>query len=140
MPVGGRRAVHREGLRVTIGGVAIGVGLRTKTFFGLVFGGMFSGLPLLMSLIFAFWPTIYVLGPLVFIMMGLGYKLGGKLEWMESARGPEGKSGKGWVMGGSSSSGSSSSSDGGWSSGGGSSSGGSFGGGSSGGGGASGKW
>lgn len=123
---------------VGIGGFSIGIGLRTKTFFGLLFGGMFSGMPLLMSMLFAFWPTISVLLPLVLIMIGLGYRLGGKAEWQKSARGPRGKSSTGWVMGGSSSSGSSS--GGGWSSGGGSSSGGSFGGGSSGGGGASGKW
>ena len=132
------------GLFVALGGVVLGVGLRTRSIFPLIWGGLFGGIPFLMSLIPFFNAPVVVLGPLAMAMLAVGYIKGGTESWMTAARGGAPRKGQGtgsthWVMGGSSSS--SSSSRGGSSSGGGSSSsGGSFGGGSSGGGGASGSW
>jgi uncharacterized protein len=122
------------GIFVTIGFGMVGIGLRTKTGFPLLFGGFFGGMPLLMSLIM---PTVALLTlfPLAAGMTAVGYRLGGRKSWRDAFRngGKGGGSGSGWTMGKSgstSSTGSTGSS--------GSSS--SFGGGSSGGGGASGKW
>jgi uncharacterized protein len=111
------------GLFVAIGFLMVGVGLRTKTGFPLVFGSF-----LLTSV------AAVTLLPLAAGMAYLGFTLGKRQSWKDAFRnsgGGRGSSG-GWTMGGGSSSGSSSSSSGGSSS--------SFGGGSSGGGGASGKW
>jgi uncharacterized protein len=124
------------GLFVALGSLAFGVGLRTRSIVPLIWGGMFGGMPFLMSLIPFFNASVLVLGPLALAMLVLGYVKGGTDSWMKAARGTASGKGHatdstGWVMGGSSSS----------SKGGGSrSSGGSFGGGSSGGGGASGRW
>lgn len=120
------------GIFVTIGFGMVGIGLRTKTGFPLLFGGFFGGLPLLMSLIV---PTasLFTLFPLAAGMTAVGYRLGGRKSWRDAFRDKGGKGGgssSGWTMGSSGSSGSSSSS----------SSSSSFGGGSSGGGGASGRW
>lgn len=121
------------GIFITIGSLAIGVGLRARAVGPLLFGGLFVGFPLLISLVLAFVATVFILGPLAIAMMVWGFRLGAKASWREGARGTgRGGSGSGWVMGGSGSGGSGSSSSG--------SSGGSFGGGSSGGGGASGRW
>ncbi len=121
------------GIFITIGSLAIGAGVQSKTVGPILFGGMFTGIPSLMSILIAPWATLFVLGPLAVFMLIVGYRKGAKTLWANGAGG----SGGGWTMGGSG--GSSGSSDGGgWSSGG--SSGGSFGGGSSGGGGASGRW
>jgi uncharacterized protein len=123
---------------VTIGFVMLGAGVRTKTGFGLLFGSLFGGMPLLMSLAFAGRMSLFTLFPLAAGMFVAGWRLGGRQSWQEAFRNPGGgKGGKrggsssGWTMGGGSSSGGSSSS---------SSSSSSFGGGSSGGGGASGSW
>jgi uncharacterized protein len=122
---------------VAIGFSMVGIGLRTRTGFPLLFGGFFGGMPLLMSLITPM-ASLMTLFPLAAGMTVLGYRLGGREKWRAAFRdggkggkGGGGSSGSGWTMGTTSSSSGSSSS-------GGSSS--SFGGGSSGGGGASGKW
>ena len=121
------------GLFVTIGFGMLGIGLRTKTGFPVLFGSLFGGMPLLMSMAFIGKMALYTLVPWAIGMFAMGYRLGGRSSWRDAFR-DTGKGGSsssgGWTMGTSSSrSGSSSSS---------SSS--SFGGGSSGGGGASGKW
>jgi uncharacterized protein len=126
------------GLFVAIGFGMLGVGVRTKTGFPVLFGSFFGGMPLLMSLAFLGRLSLMTLVPLALFMTWLGMRIGKRDSWHDAFRtsGGSGSSGggssSGWKMGGgSSSSGSSSSS---------SSSGSSFGGGSSGGGGASGKW
>lgn len=123
------------GLFVAIGFTMVGVGLRTKTGFPLLFGGFFGGMPLLMALAIVTAVASVTLLPLALGMLVLGYRLGGRKSWRDAFRnsGKSSGSGSGWTMGGGSGSGSSSGS----SSGGSSSS---FGGGSSGGGGASGRW
>ena len=122
------------GLFVTIGFGMVGLGVRTKTGFPLLFGSFFGGMPLLMSLAFVGLLAWFILLPWALFVFAMGYRLGGRQSWRDAFRTGSGKggSGGGWVMGGGSSSGSSSSSSGGSSS--------SFGGGSSGGGGASGRW
>jgi uncharacterized protein len=125
------------GLFVTIGFSMLGVGLRSKTGFPVLFGSLFGGMPLFMSLAFAGKMSLYTLFPWALAMFVNGYRLGAKPAWRDAFRDSGGKGGgssSGWTMGTSSSSSGSSSS----SSSGGSSS--SFGGGSSGGGGASGRW
>jgi len=120
------------GLFVAIGSFMVGMGLRTKTAFPILFGGFFSGLPMLMALFVMFTVTLFTLAPFWLAMAAWGYRLGGRDQWKDTFRPGKGggkSSGGGWVMGGGGSGGSSS---------GGSSS--SFGGGSSGGGGASGRW
>ena len=127
------------GLFVTIGFGMVGIGIRTKTGFPLLFGSFFGGMPLLMSLAFIGRLSLYTLVPWALAMFVAGYRLGGRKSWRDAFRdtggGSGGSSGSGWTMGttssGSSSSGGSSSSSGSSSS---------FGGGSSGGGGASGRW
>ena len=118
------------GLFVTIGFFMIGVGVRTKTGFPLLFGGMFGGMPMLMSMAFAGLLGLAVLIPLASLMALVGYRTAGRPAMRDAFRKSSGTDRGGWTMGaGSGGSGSSS---------GGSSS--SFGGGSSGGGGASGRW
>lgn len=121
------------GVFVTIGSGMLGMGIRTKTIFPILFGGFFGGMPLLMSLIVAR-VSLMTLFPLALIMLVIGYRLGGRKSWRDAFRntgkGGGGSSG-GWTMGSSGSSSGSSSR---------SSSSSSFGGGSSGGGGASGRW
>jgi uncharacterized protein len=123
------------GLFVTIGFGMVGIGLRTKTGFPLLFGSFFGGMPLMMSLAFAGLLAWWILLPWALFVLVMGYRLGGRQSWRDSFRntGDGQGGGSGWTMGTTSkSSGSSSSSSGGSS--------GSFGGGSSGGGGASGRW
>lgn len=125
------------GMFVAIGSFMLGLGLRTKTVFPILFGGLFSGIPMLMALLLMFTVTLFTLLPFWFAMAVTGYLLGGRKKWKDSFRpgkggGKGGGSGSGWVMGGGSSGGSSSGGSSGGSS--------SFGGGSSGGGGASGRW
>lgn len=122
------------GLFVAIGFSMIGAGIRTRTGFPLLFGSMFGGMPLLLSLGVLFTLSLFTLCPLALGMGIVGYRMGARASVRDSFR-PKGKGGKGggWVMGGGNSGGSGSSS-------GSSSSGSSFGVGSSGGGGASGKW
>jgi uncharacterized protein len=124
------------GLFVSIGFTMIGIGLRSKTGFPLLFGSLFGGMPLLITLGLVTRVASVTLLPLAIGMAIFGYRMGGRPSWRDAFRNKGGKGGSsgssgGWVMGGGSSSGSSGSSSGGSSS---------FGGGSSGGGGASGKW
>jgi uncharacterized protein len=124
------------GVFIALGSFALGISARTRTFFPLIWGGGFGGIPFFMALAWFKTVTLMTLGPLAVAMAVWGYRVGGRLSWMSSLRGTRALD-KGWVMGTSSSGGSGRSSGSGWSSG---SSGGSFGGGSSGGGGASGRW
>lgn len=129
-------AIPFFGLFVTIGFGMLGIGLRSKTGFPVLFGSLFGGMPLLMSLAFMAKMSLFTLFPWALAMLITGYRLGARPAWRDAFRGSGRKGGGssgGWTMGTSGSSGSSSSS----SSSGSSSS---FGGGSSGGGGASGKW
>jgi uncharacterized protein len=125
------------GMFVGIGALAIGLGVRARAFFPILFGTLFGGLPLLMSLLPFFNASLWILGPLAIGMFVFGYRKGATESWREMARGQgrrsysQSGSSSGWVMGNSGSSSSSSGS---------SSSSSSFGGGSSGGGGASGSW
>jgi uncharacterized protein len=122
------------GLFVTIGFGMVGLGLRTKTGFPLLFGSAFGGMPLLMSLGFLGKLALMTLLPWAVVVAVLGYRLGARKSWRDAVRDSgsgKGSSGSGWTMGttsGGSGSSSSSSSSGGFS------------GGSSGGGGASGRW
>lgn len=125
------------GLFVALGAFGLGVGVRTKTIGPLLWGGMFGGVPLVMS--FAFSPTIAlsILAPLGVGIVGLGYVKGGSPYWKQVARtgsadGRDTSDPEGWTMGGSGGSSSSDHSS--------SSSSSDFGGGSSGGGGATGRW
>lgn len=120
------------GLFVTIGFAMMGIGVRTKTIFPILFGSLFGGMPLLMSMLFMFTISLFTQVPWAMVMFLTGYRLGGREKWRDAFRdtgsGGGGSSSSGWTMGSSrSSSGSSGSSS-------------SFGGGSSGGGGASGRW
>lgn len=124
------------GLFVAIGFGMIGIGLRTKTGFPTMFGSVFGGMPLAMSLAFLGYLALMTLVPLAMFMTWLGMRMGKRESWRAAFRNkgdddPGSGSSSGWKMGGGSSSSGSSSS---------SSSSGSFGGGSSGGGGASGRW
>jgi uncharacterized protein len=125
---------------VGLGALAIGIGLRTKTYFPILFGGIFGFVGTMIGLVAAFVPAALAFAVVAFIMGRFGYRKAASPSWRASARGgTAAAAGTGWIMGATSSSSSSSGSDSGlgWSSGGGSDS---FGGGSSGGGGASGKW
>jgi uncharacterized protein len=122
------------GIFVGMAGFFIGGGVRSRTYFPLLFGSVFGGIPFLMSLIpFFNAPPLVLLG-IALVAGVLGYRKGDVLETDGEQRSRK-RGGRGWTMGAASSSGSSGS--GGSSS---SSSSGSFGGGSSGGGGASGSW
>ncbi len=123
------------GVFVTIGFGMLGIGLRSKTVFPMLFGSFFGGMPLLMSIAVVGSLTLATLVPWAIAMFVVGYRLGGRESWRNAFRdsgkgGRGGGSSGGWTMGSSGRSGSSS----------GSSSSSSFGGGSSGGGGASGRW
>jgi uncharacterized protein len=123
------------GLFVTIGFGMLGIGLRSKTGFPVLFGSLFGGMPLLMSMAFIGSVALFTLVPWALGMFVVGYRLGGRPSWRDAFRdtGKGGGSSSGWTMGSTSGSRSSSGSSS-------SSSSSSFGGGSSGGGGASGKW
>jgi uncharacterized protein len=123
------------GLFVAIGFGMMGIGVRTKTLFPLLFGSAFGILPLLMSLLFLRMTGLFTLGPLAIVAAWFGHRMGGTQSVKEAFRNSATSSGRGWTMGTTDSS---SSSDSGSSSSSSSSS--DFGGGSSGGGGASGSW
>lgn len=130
------------GIFVAIGSFMVGMGLRSKAAFPIMFGGFFSGIPMSMALVVMFTVTLFTLLPFWFAMAAWGYWLGGRAKWKDTFRpGKGGGRGGGWVSGGGSGGSGSGGSSGGSSFGGGSSGGSSsFGGGSSGGGGASGRW
>lgn len=111
---------------VGLGFFMFGAGLRSKTFFPIVWGSFFGGLPLLISLAVVSGIGAKLILPVFgFLMTCLGWRVGKTGTYFRSSG-----SSDGWIMGGSSSSG-------GFGGGGGF---GGFGGGSSGGGGASGGW
>lgn len=122
-------AVPFLGMFVAIGSFMVGLGLRSKAVFPILFGSFFAGMPMTMGFLVMFTATLFILAPFSLAMAAWGYWLGGRDKWKDFFRPGKGGGGSGWVMGGSRRSGS-----------GGSSSGGSFGGGSSGGGGASRSW
>ncbi|MEO8681805.1 MAG: TPM domain-containing protein [Vicinamibacterales bacterium] len=136
------------GLFLALGGFALGVGIRTRAIFPLIWGALFGGIPGILALIPFFNASLWVLGPLALGMFVWGYVKGGAESWGRAMRFegfaqaiPAGKGGAkqtttAWTRSSSSSSSSSPSSKSSSSS----SSGSSFGGGSSGGGGASGSW
>jgi uncharacterized protein len=113
---------------VAIGAFSLGIGLRSKTGFPVLFGALFGGIPIAMALIPFFNASMWVLGPLALVMGAWGYSKGGSAAWVSKFRDSSTMNKSGWVMGTNSSSGGSSGGGGG------------FGGGSSGGGGASGSW
>jgi uncharacterized protein len=126
------------GAFVGVGGFMLGAGLASKTFFPLLFGSLFGGIPFLMALVPFFNASSVVLGVLALFAGVVGYRKGGPAftamnTSTRSKRASRAAAG-GWSWGVDSSGGSGSSS------GSSSSSSGSFGGGSSGGGGASGSW
>jgi uncharacterized protein len=114
------------GLFVALGSFALGLGVRTRTVFPLIWGGGFAGIPFVIALGTFFFLSLVTLVPAAAAMAIWGYRMGSRPSWVQSLRGKHVGTG-GWAAGGSSSGSSSSSS-------------GSFGGGSSGGGGASGRW
>jgi uncharacterized protein len=119
-------------LFVAIGFTMMGLGVRTKTGFPLLFGMLFGGAPLLISLLVLTGLASITVLPLAIVMAIVGFRLGGRPKWRDAFRNSDSSgsgSRGGWTMGGGSGSSSGS---------GGSSS--DFGGGSSGGGGASGRW
>jgi uncharacterized protein len=125
---------------ILLGAFAAGLGLRTKTYLPLVWGGIFAGIPLLM--LAANWSivSIAVLVPLGLAALAVGYRKGWSPYWVGILRqGPRGQprddDGLAWEAGGTPGS-----TEGGSSDASGSSTGVDFGGGSSGGGGASGRW
>jgi uncharacterized protein len=135
------------GTFVAVGAFMIGAGLGSKTFFPLLFGGLFGGIPFLMAMIPFFNASALSMGLIALVAGVIGFRKGGPAFAEQTAsgsrrsralsriRGGRSTPDSGWTWGassGGSSSGSSSSSS--------SSSSGSFGGGSSGGGGASGSW
>lgn len=130
------------GLFITIGFGMIGIGLSARAGFPLLFGSLFGGIPLLLSLIGGK-IAVFVLFPYALLMTAVGLYVARRYGWGElfrdSVSGSTGSRRSRGSSSSSSSSGSSSSSSS-WSSGGSSGSSSSFGGGSSGGGGASGKW
>jgi uncharacterized protein len=126
------------GIFIALGFFSLGLGLRSKTVFPIIWGGLFGGIPFLMSLVPFFNASIYLLGPLALGMAAWGWRKGRSGSFWGSTLRSSSRGGRRsarWVMGtdSSSSSGSGSGSGGGGG-------GGSFGGGSSGGGGASGSW
>lgn len=131
-------AVPFFSLFVGLGGVAIGLGLRTRTVGLLIAGGLFTAIPMLLAATMSPWSLAFLM-PFELLAVAFGYAKGQSDYWWRTLRSgsPEGSGGDDgtWVMGGrtstssASDSGSSFSSDSGGS-----------GGGSSGGGGASGSW
>lgn len=120
------------GLFVSIGAFMVGAAVKSKTFFPLIFGGFFGGLPFVMSMLPFFNAPPLILGSIALLMGVVGYRKSDSETWRRAMASSSGGDTGGWTMGDStSSSGGSSSSD---------SSGGDFGGGDSGGGGASGSW
>ena len=118
---------------VMVGGMAAGLGLRSRTIALMLAGGLFTTLALLMAGIMS--PiSLAALVPLDLVAMAFGYRKGQSPDWIRGIRGgsSSGVGSSDWMMRGAASgvsasdSGSDSSSD--------------FGGGSSGGGGASGSW
>lgn len=121
------------GIFVVIGSGFAGAGLRARAAGPVLFGLIFAGIPMLLSLLVNLPMAIWILLGLAVAFVLIGWKMGGRPGARGSMRGAGGSSKSGWVWGGDGSSGGSSGSRSSGSSG-------SFGGGRSGGGGASGRW
>ena len=96
-------AIPFFGLFVTIGFGMLGVGLRSKTGFPVLFGSLFGGMPLLMSLAFMAKMSLYTLFPWALAMLIWGFRLGGRPAWRDAFRDSGRKGGGssgGWTMGG----------------------------------------
>ena len=133
-------AVPFTSIFVFLGAFAAGLGMATKTFGPLLWGAMFTGIPLVILAASSSLLWAGVLAALGLVPLTVGFSKGRTAYWIGMLRRRKAGSARhdqvlDWEMGGSSDSSSDGSSDGGSSS---SSS--SFGGGSSGGGGASGRW
>src|SRR5262249_53320922 len=127
------------GLFVAVGAFAAGAGLGSRVLVPLLFGGLFGGVPFLMSLVPIFNASLWVLAPLASALLAIGYLKGRSWQATLRSTGRARGAAAGWVTGfDTTSSPSGVSSDSGSSSS--SSSSDSFGGGDSGGGGASGSW
>jgi len=74
------------GLFVTIGAAMVGIGVRTKTGFPLLFGSFFGGMPLLMALALVTFVASITLLPLALVMFVAGYRLGARPSWREAFR------------------------------------------------------
>jgi uncharacterized protein len=124
---------------VGLGGMATGLGLRTRTIALVFAGGLFSVIPLFIAGMISPLSLAFLL-PVDLAAMAFGYRKGQSPGWFHNLRGDAvgTASDSDWVMGGTASA--VSASDGGSSGGSDSSSSSDFGGGSSGGGGASGSW
>jgi uncharacterized protein len=123
------------GLFVGIGFLFIGLGLGSRTLFGITFGAVFGGVGLVLGLILATKSGLTILGGIGGAATLLGVLIGRTDFGSQGMRGTGASTG--WVWGQSGSGGGGSR---GWSGGSSGSSGGGFGGGRSGGGGASGRW
>ncbi len=92
------------GLFVGIGFGMLGVGLRSKTGFPVLFGSLFGGMPLAMSLAFLGRLSLMTLLPFAIAMLVMGFRAGAKPAWRKAFRdagsGKGGSSSSGWTMGG----------------------------------------
>jgi uncharacterized protein len=86
-------AIPFFGLFVTIGFGMLGIGLRSKTGFPVLFGSLFGGMPLLMSLAFMSKMSLYTLFPWALAMLVTGYRPASAADRREAAeRQDDGKS------------------------------------------------
>jgi uncharacterized protein len=128
------------GIFISIGFGMFGTGVGARAFFPIVFGSLFGGIPLLLSVAMAPGIGARILIAVAFTAVIIGVLIGRKPATRASMRAGSGKAkSNGWVWGAESSGGRGGSGSG-WSSGSSGGSSGGFGGGSSGGGGASGRW
>ena len=74
------------GLFVTIGFGMLGIGLRTKTVFPVLFGSAFGGMPILMSMAFMDKASLVTLVPWAIAVLVLGYRLGGRKSFRDAFR------------------------------------------------------
>lgn len=126
------------GTFIAMGAFGTGLGIRSKTFGPVIWGGLFGGVPLLIAVTRASAVSLGVLVPLGMVMFAWGYKKGRSPYWtgvLRTSNSSSDNEASAWMMGGTTSSSAGGSSDTS-----GSSSSSDFGGGSSGGGGASGEW
>ncbi len=81
------------GIFVAIGSFMMGLGVRTKAAFPILFGGFFSGLPMLMALLVMFTVALFTLVPFWLAMAAWGYRLGGRAKWRDTFRSGKGGGG-----------------------------------------------
>ncbi|MDE3155424.1 MAG: TPM domain-containing protein [Acidobacteriota bacterium] len=91
------------GLFLAAGAFGAGLGLRTRTIFPLLWGAIFSGIPLAMAAVIVSRTWLGLLVALGAIALGAGYRLGGRAAWRRALR-PHDAAGTaapaGWVIGG----------------------------------------